>query len=165
MRSFKRGPVVMFSVLLVLMLAFTTACGGDGDDDEDEATSTPAAAAATATTAPAEEEEEEEEEEESNGGGADVEAGRQLAAQQCAACHTTDGTQAVGPSWQGLYNSEVELEDGSTVTADEAYIEESIRDPNAKVHAGFPANVMPVYEGTLTDDQIAQLVAYIVSLE
>lgn len=151
MSLLNRGPGLIIAVLLVFVLAFAAACG----DDDPDPTATPAAPEATATPEAADEGDDD----------ADVEAGRQLAAQQCAACHSVDGTQAVGPTWQGLYGSEVELEDGSTVTADEAYIEESIRDPNAKIHAGYPANVMPSYDGTLSDDQIAQLVAYIRSLE
>ncbi|MEZ4498579.1 MAG: c-type cytochrome [Thermomicrobiales bacterium] len=93
----------------------------------------------------------------------DVEAGKKVAA-QCLACHSTDGSQMVGPTWLGLYGHEVELEDGSTVIADDAYLMESILDPNAKVVKGFPAGAMPPYGSILTDDDVANLIAFIRSL-
>ncbi len=93
----------------------------------------------------------------------DVEAGRSLAA-QCMACHSVDGSQMVGPTWLGLYMHEVELENGTIVIADDAYLFESIVDPNAKVVKGFPAGAMPPYGAILTEQQIADLVAYIRSL-
>lgn len=89
--------------------------------------------------------------------------GEKLAqASGCVACHSLDGSQLVGPSWKGLYGSQVTLEDGSTVTADDAYILESITDPQAKVHAGF-APVMPPYD--LSEADLADLLAFIESLK
>lgn len=61
----------------------------------------------------------------------------------CNACHSLDGTIIVGPTWDGLFGSERPLADGTTVTADEAYIHESIVDPNAEIVAGFAPNIMP----------------------
>lgn len=55
----------------------------------------------------------------------------------CFACHTLDGTTAVGPTWKGLWGTTVELEDGSSVLVDEEYVRESIADPNAKIRKGF----------------------------
>lgn len=93
----------------------------------------------------------------------DIEAGKTLAA-QCLACHSIDGSQMVGPTWLGIYGHEVELEDGTIVIVDDAYLFESILDPNAKVVKGFPAGAMPPYGAILTDEDIANLVAYIRSL-
>ncbi len=93
----------------------------------------------------------------------DVEAGKKLAV-QCLGCHTVDGSKSVGPTWKDLYGHEVELEDGSKVTADEAYLIESIKDPGAKTVKDFPANAMPPYGAILSDQNIADLVAYIKSL-
>jgi len=90
-------------------------------------------------------------------------AGQQLAAANCAGCHTVDGSDATGPTWLGLFGSEVTLEDGSTVTADEDYIRESILEPNARVHQGFPP-IMPSFAGQLSDDEINQIIAYIATL-
>ena len=49
------------------------------------------------------------------------------------------------------------------VTADEAYIKESILDPNAKIVAGFQP-VMPDFAGQLNDTQLTDLMDYIKSL-
>jgi cytochrome c oxidase subunit 2 len=83
----------------------------------------------------------------------------------CKACHTLDGTVGVGPTWKGLYGSQVKLADGSTVTVDDAYLIESIRNPGAKIVEGFQ-NIMPATIGsTLTDQQIQDLIALIKSLK
>ncbi len=60
----------------------------------------------------------------------------------CLGCHSVDGTPNVGPTWLGLYGREETLTDGSTVTVDEAYLRESILDPNSAIVAGFNP-VMP----------------------
>ena len=50
-----------------------------------------------------------------------------------------------GPTWFGLYGSDVKLEDGRTVVADDAFIAESILDPKATEVEGFAPTVMPPY--------------------
>ncbi|MFN8400894.1 MAG: cytochrome c oxidase subunit II [Anaerolineales bacterium] len=80
----------------------------------------------------------------------------------CVGCHSADGTAMTGPTWFNLYGSQVKLSDGSTVTADDAFIKESILQPTAKVVEGFPP-VMPPY--TLTDEEISFIVAYIKTLK
>ena len=93
----------------------------------------------------------------------DVERGRQLAA-QFLGCHSVDGSTLVGPTWLGLFGRTETLADGTTVVVDEAYLRESIVDPNAKVVAGFPAGAMPPFS-YLTEQQLADLIAYIKSLQ
>ncbi|MEX2161398.1 MAG: cytochrome c oxidase subunit II [Anaerolineales bacterium] len=84
----------------------------------------------------------------------------------CLACHSLTGETVVGPTWLGLFGSQVELTDGSSVTADEAYLHSSIVDPNAQIVAGFQAGVMPQDFATkLTEDQIRQIIAFIMSLQ
>lgn len=91
--------------------------------------------------------------------------GKQVAAEQgCTGCHSTDGRRSTGPTWQGLYDSERTLTDGSTATANEEYLRRAITDPSAQVPDGFPAGVMPSYDG-LSDDQVNGLVEYIETLE
>jgi len=84
----------------------------------------------------------------------------------CTACHNVTGEAGgIGPTWKGVFGHETELADGSTVTADEAYIKNSILNPNAQVVAGYPSNVMPqTYADQLTDEQINDIVEYIKSL-
>jgi cytochrome c oxidase subunit 2 len=81
----------------------------------------------------------------------------------CLSCHSVDGSALVGPSWKGLFGSEVEFEDGSTAIADEAYLRSSILDPAAQIVAGYP-NVMPAAYSFLTDKEMAALIEYIKSL-
>lgn len=100
-----------------------------------------------------------------NAGKPDATRGEQLYQDNgCKACHSLDGSKGIGPTWKGLFNSQVKLVDGSTATADEAYLTESIKLPGAKTVAGFPANAMPNF-GFLTDGQIADLVAFIETLK
>ena len=88
-----------------------------------------------------------------------------VAAKGCSGCHSVDGTRSVGPTWQGLFNSTVKLADGTTVTANDAYLHESIVDPGAKVVDTFPAELMPSYKDTLTDAQLNDVISYIKTLK
>lgn len=82
--------------------------------------------------------------------------------QGCIGCHSLDGTRLPGPTWQGLYGSQVQLADGTTVTADEEYLHTAIVDPNAQIHAGYPPGLMPsTYVDMLTDQQINDMVEFI----
>jgi cytochrome c oxidase subunit 2 len=93
-----------------------------------------------------------------------VEQGRSIFMQNgCSTCHLQD-QQGRCPVLRGLYNKPVQLADGRTVMADDAYIRESILEPNAKIAAGFQPNIMPVYKGQLTEANVIQLIAYIRSL-
>lgn len=87
-------------------------------------------------------------------------------AKACVSCHTVDGAELVGPTWKGLYESTVQLDDGSVVTADEAYLRESMLEPSAKTVKGFPKGLMEtvIKPGALTEDEVDGLVAYIKSL-
>ncbi|MCW9708983.1 c-type cytochrome [Aliifodinibius sp. 1BSP15-2V2] len=92
-----------------------------------------------------------------------VERGKAIAEENvCGSCHSLDGSKIIGPTWKGLYGREVELEDGSTVTADEEYLKESITNPSAKVVKGFPPSMVPYDQ--LSESEIGSLVAYIKSL-
>ena len=103
-----------------------------------------------------------------SGSGADqanpVAVGEKLFAEKaCVTCHLSNGTGR-GPSLNGMYDAQVLLADGTTVTADEAYIRESILQPNAKIVAGY-APLMPPFQGQVTEEQIIALTAYIKSLQ
>jgi cytochrome c oxidase subunit 2 len=95
------------------------------------------------------------------------ECGQQIAQQfGCLACHTTDGSVVVGPSWLGIAGTEEALEDGSTVTVDANYLIDSIINPNAQIVAGYPASVMPQNFGEiLSEEQLEQIAAFILSLQ
>ncbi|HUO60277.1 MAG TPA: cytochrome c oxidase subunit II [Candidatus Acidoferrales bacterium] len=80
----------------------------------------------------------------------------------CAMCHRTD-MQGRGPNLVGLYDKPVLLDDGRTVTADESYIRESILEPGSKIASGFK-NIMPSFQGQLSEEEVIGLVAYIKAL-
>lgn len=88
--------------------------------------------------------------------------GALVAAFGCAACHSVNGAQGIGPTWLGLYQSEELLTDGTVVIADEEYLAESIREPQAKIVAGFETQLMPSYG--FSEEQIADIVAYLKTL-
>ena len=93
--------------------------------------------------------------------------GQQLVQQfGCPVCHSVDGSKKVGPTWQHLYQSSVNLTDGTKVIADEKYLSNSIINPNLQIVAGFQPNVMPQTFGqTLDASQIQAILAYIESLK
>ena len=76
----------------------------------------------------------------------------------CSSCHGANGQGGVGPTFQGLYGTEVELDDGTTVIADDDYLYTSISDPGAQIHAGYR---VPMPPNNLTDAEIAEIIDYI----
>ena len=86
----------------------------------------------------------------------------------CAACHSNDGTTLgkVGPTWKGLFGKERVFKDGSKMTANEAYLRESMIEPTAKIVREFEKSDagMPSYAGVISDSQIESLILYIKSL-
>ncbi|REK18762.1 MAG: cytochrome c oxidase subunit II [Planctomycetota bacterium] len=92
-----------------------------------------------------------------------VEAGRRLFEQfRCGNCHAAP-VRPRCPPLDGLYGSQVALSGGEMVTADEAYLRESILNPQAKVVAGYQS-VMPSYEGQIDEAGLFELIAYVKSL-
>jgi cytochrome c oxidase subunit 2 len=90
-------------------------------------------------------------------------AGREISISAgCASCHGEDGNGRVGPKWIGLADSQVTLSDGTVVTADDAYLYESIKDPGAKKRRGA-SGIMP--SNKLTDEEIASIIVYIRTLK
>lgn len=92
-----------------------------------------------------------------------IDAGKAIFEQLgCETCHKLDGSVGVGPSLVGE-GPEVELDTGEMVPYDEEYIRESIIDPGAKLIAGY-SNMMPSYQGQLSDEDMISLVQYIKSI-
>jgi len=93
-----------------------------------------------------------------------VAAGEKLFTElNCITCHRADSAGR-GPVLQGLFGRAVKLTTGDTVVADETYVRESIVNPAAKVVAGYQP-VMPTFQGQVSEEQLAALVAYIQSLQ
>jgi cytochrome c oxidase subunit 2 len=82
----------------------------------------------------------------------------------CVSCHGANGEGGRGPALAGLYGRQTLLSNGQTVKADEAYIRESIINPQAKIVAGF-GPIMPTFQGQVSEDQLVQLLAFIKSLQ
>jgi cytochrome c oxidase subunit 2 len=80
----------------------------------------------------------------------------------CANCHRSDKPGRC-PNLVGLFGKPVLLTGGENVTADEAYVRESILNPSAKVVAGYQ-NIMPSFQGLVTEEDLLQLIEYIKSL-
>jgi cytochrome c2 len=76
-------------------------------------------------------------------GGSLAAAGQQLyGSLGCSGCHSLTGAKLTGPSFKGLYGSKVKLASGGTITANDAYLLESILDPDKQIVKGFPKGVM-----------------------
>ena len=82
----------------------------------------------------------------------------------CTSCHGANGEGGRGPTLAGLFGKQTPLASGGTVVADEAYLRESIINPQAKLVAGF-GPIMPTFQGQVTEDQLVQLLAFIKSLQ
>ena len=96
-------------------------------------------------------------------GGTDTAAGEKLFASAvigtqagCITCHSlTPDETIVGPSMAGIASR-----------GDEAYIRESILEPDASLVDGFPAGTMPqVWADELSAEQLDQIVAYLLTLK
>ena len=85
-----------------------------------------------------------------------------LEAKDCLTCHSIDGSDGIGPTFKGMFGRKTKLKDGSTVTADEAYLREAILNPSATVVDGFD-DVMPKPE--LTEEETNALIEYLKNLK
>jgi mono/diheme cytochrome c family protein len=88
----------------------------------------------------------------------------------CMACHAIDDSTVtrLGPSWKGLFGSSRTYAKGVLrVTADEAYLRESILEPAAKVVTGYERGEsgMPSYAGVLNDRQVESVILFIQTLK
>jgi cytochrome c oxidase subunit II len=81
----------------------------------------------------------------------------------CVTCHVQDA-QGRCPSLRNVFGKPVSLEGGGTVVADEAYIRESILNPNAKIVSGYKQDIMPSFQGQVSEESLLQLIVYIKSL-
>ncbi len=94
-----------------------------------------------------------------------AERGRKVAElNACISCHSVDGNVGAGPTWLGLYGSEENLDDGTTVTIDDEYLRESIIDPGAKITQGFQNIMPPAFGEMLSEEQIDDVIEFIKSL-
>ena len=135
---------VYLLVALVMTVALLAACGGGG------ASSGGAASGGAA-------------------GGANADNGKAIFAKTviganpgCITCHSLDGSKLVGPSMKGVAGHAGTAVAGQSA---EQYLTQSILEPNAHVVEGFPQGVMPSYKGVLSDAELKDVVAYLLTLK
>jgi cytochrome c2 len=123
------GGLVVGAIVLGLLVG-AYEIGRHRGGNEKVATATSATVPGTTTTATA------------PGGTATVRGKQLFAADGCTSCHSLDGAAGVGPTVKGLGGSRVQLSDGSTVTAGDAYLAKAITDPDAEIVKGYQKGVM-----------------------
>ena len=77
----------------------------------------------------------------------------------CTGCHSTGDNKIVGPGLAGVY----ERASGRTPLGAAAYIEQSVREPQAFVVDGFP-KVMPSFD-RFSAGEVRDLIAYLKTLQ
>lgn len=90
-----------------------------------------------------------------------------IKAQGCNACHSSDGSKIIGPSYLNLYGKkQVVIRDGKeiTLTADDEYIKRAIYDPNVEIVKGYPTGLMQSYKTTLSDKDVSKIIEYLKTL-
>lgn len=60
----------------------------------------------------------------------------------CSGCHSLTGSAGAGPTLKGAAGRTVTLDNGRTVSADDAYLERSITDPDAEIVKGYHSGIM-----------------------
>jgi mono/diheme cytochrome c family protein len=85
----------------------------------------------------------------------------------CQACHTTDGSKSTGPSFKGLYGRQTKLTTGQTVSANMAYLLDSIRDPDKQIVSGYQPGIMSsaIKPGAVSVADAKALIAFIRTLK
>jgi mono/diheme cytochrome c family protein len=101
----------------------------------------------------------------SPGGGAGAQGASFYESLGCVGCHSLNGSPGTGPTFKGLYGSKVQLSTGQTVTADDAYLLESILDPDKQIVKGFQKGIMSatIPPGSVPEAKAKSLVAFIKS--
>jgi cytochrome c2 len=99
------------------------------------------------------------------GGGAAAQGAQLFESRGCSGCHSLTGARETGPPLNGVFGSKVQLASGGPVTADEAYLLESILDPDKQIVKGFPKGVMSatIPPHSVPEAQAKALVAFIKS--
>lgn len=88
------------------------------------------------------------------------------AAKACVGCHSLDGSKVVGPTFKALYGHDVDLADGSKVKADDAYLKDSILNPNSQIVQGFAPGLMPQnFKDLLSEQDVADIIEFIKSVK
>ncbi len=90
-----------------------------------------------------------------------VVAGKAVWEANCVVCHSGPG--GIGPNIHKAFGTMRELETGESILMDEAYVRNSIINPNDDIAKGYPA-AMTSFKGQLSSTQINQVIAYLKSV-
>ncbi len=85
----------------------------------------------------------------------------------CNACHSSDGSKVIGPSYLGSWGGMRKVTTGREereVAVDEEYIKRSVFDPNADVVDGFNKGLMLSYDGMVTEQEVELIIEYLKAL-
>jgi len=85
----------------------------------------------------------------------------------CIACHSSDGSRMVGPSFKGLWGETQTVTTGREkrqVTVDEDYIRTSIFDPGADVVEGYNSGLMQSYKDQVSEEDVGLIIEYLKTL-
>lgn len=91
---------------------------------------------------------------------------RLLSTRGCIACHSSDGSEMIGPSFKGLFGkTQIVIENGQEkqVKVDEEYMRRSILQPNLEVVKGYNA-LMPSQEGQISEEELVAIIQYLKEL-
>ena len=95
-----------------------------------------------------------------------IKEGRDVYSQRaCVGCHTTDGSNNVGPTFKGYWGSKRVLTDGPAVMAEEEYFRESLDEPDKKIVKGYMKGTMPKYKGMIKEREYKALVSFLKTLK
>ncbi len=84
-------------------------------------------------------------------------------ARGCTTCHQ-GAAGVMGPSLAGLYGRERNFADGRSAVADEAYLRQSILEPQSQILDGYQP-IMPTFKGQIDEEGLLALIQYIKTLE
>ena len=79
----------------------------------------------------------------------------------CNTCHSLDGSPLVGPSLQGISTKAADRMPGLSA---EDYLKQSIDNPSAYMAEGFSDQMYKGYADSLSREELADLVAYLMTL-
>jgi cytochrome c oxidase subunit 2 len=85
----------------------------------------------------------------------------------CVACHTTDGSPLVGPTFKGILGRKATVVTAGKereVTVDKEYLRRSVLEPNADLVKGFPP-IMPPQKGIISEHELEKIVEYLEILQ
>ncbi len=84
----------------------------------------------------------------------------------CTACHSTDGSQMIGPTFQKIFGRQVTvLVEGKekNIVADEDYLRRAILHPELEIVKGYNP-LMPSQEGQISEEELVTIIQYLKEL-